>query len=109
MIQEYQNPESFSPWQCVLRPRDCSGMDFRQNAIEIVGAKIRAERERLGIAQDAFAEQIQLDRAHYGKIERGRFNVSLITLLRIAHGLSIPVSKLLPKELDALAVGSPEK
>ena len=77
-------------------------MDYKEAILSAVGQKIRSEREKLGIAQDTFASRIALDRSHYGKIERGAFNISLVTLVKIARGLGIPTAKLLVKELDEI-------
>ena len=60
-----------------------------------LGAAVRAQRQELGMSQEALADLAGLDRAHMGKIERGERNVSVLNLLRICHALQIPASRLL--------------
>lgn len=52
-----------------------------------VGATIRLIRETLGWSQEVFAQVAGLDRAHYGRIERGAANISLKALFRLAAEL----------------------
>jgi transcriptional regulator with XRE-family HTH domain len=56
------------------------------------GAAVRAER---GYGQEAFATHAGMDRSYYGAIERGEFNVSLSTILKLAEGLEVPAHELL--------------
>ncbi|MFC3320733.1 helix-turn-helix domain-containing protein [Mesorhizobium cantuariense] len=56
-----------------------------------LGEQLRRLREQAGVSQEGFASQANIDRAAYGKLERGQGNVTLITLARIAvaHELSL--------------------
>lgn len=65
-------------------------------SIVLVGLKIRAMREAAHLSQDEFAGRIDVDRAYYGHIERGRYNITLEVLFRIAQGLGLDPSELLP-------------
>ncbi len=56
---------------------------------EIVAANIRRHRKALGISQQNFAYDIEMDRTYFGGIERGERNVSIDNIERIAKGLSI--------------------
>lgn len=58
------------------------------------GEVIRALREDMGVAQDAFALAASVDRSYYGKLERGERQPSLALMLRIASGLGISGSDL---------------
>lgn len=58
------------------------------------GEVIRAERSKLGIAQDRFALLANVDRSYYGKLERGERQPSLGLMLRIARTLGVPASDL---------------
>lgn len=71
-------------------------------SIAAVGQAIRSRREELGFTQEDFAAQIGLDRAYYSHVERGRYNITLMVLFRIAEGLRCPPGELLPG-LRALA------
>jgi transcriptional regulator with XRE-family HTH domain len=48
---------------------------------------IRSTRERRGYSQEGFARHVGLDRSYFGAIERGEFNVTLDTIVKIARGL----------------------
>ncbi|MEN1973254.1 helix-turn-helix transcriptional regulator [Luteimonas sp. MJ204] len=60
-----------------------------------VGDAIRRFRMELEVSQDAFADRIDMHRAYYGTIERGRQNVTVLTLLRICEGLGVKPSEVL--------------
>jgi transcriptional regulator with XRE-family HTH domain len=63
------------------------------------GARVRAERERLGISQEELADQAGLHRTYLGSIERGERNVGLINVIRIAGALGV-VPSVLFKDFD---------
>jgi len=56
-----------------------------------VGAAIRKFREKLGVTQDDFADKIDMHRAYYGEIERGKLNLTLRTLTRVCAGLGVKI------------------
>jgi transcriptional regulator with XRE-family HTH domain len=58
------------------------------------GKAVRVTRERAGYSQDRFALHAGMDRSYYGAIERGEFNVSLNTIVRIAQALDTKASAL---------------
>jgi transcriptional regulator with XRE-family HTH domain len=58
------------------------------------GARVRAERERLGISQEELADRAGLHRTYLGGVERGERNLGLLNLLRIARALQVPPSAL---------------
>jgi XRE family transcriptional regulator, regulator of sulfur utilization len=64
-------------------------------AIQAVGVAIRSARRERGYAQEAFAARVGLDRSYFGAIERGEFNITIGTLLKITDGLSVRASTLL--------------
>jgi transcriptional regulator with XRE-family HTH domain len=59
------------------------------------GAAVRALRAERGYAQEAFAARAGMDRSYYGAIERGEFNVSLETILKLAGALELPAAEVL--------------
>ncbi|MBZ4038076.1 helix-turn-helix domain-containing protein [Novilysobacter selenitireducens] len=67
-----------------------------------VGAAIRRHREGRGISQEGFADSIGMHRAYYGSVERGRRNLTLMTLVRLCEGLDVRPSSLL-SEAEAAA------
>ncbi len=59
------------------------------------GDRLRALRISAQRSQEEFAALVNIDRAAYGKLERGQINPSLITLARIAVALDTSLSGLL--------------
>ena len=66
-------------------------MDIRR----IFGANLRHYRLAAGLSQEAVAERMGVDRAHVSSMERGRQNVTLITLWHLAEALKIQPADLL--------------
>ena len=65
------------------------------STIEEIGARIRSEREKLGLSREKFAEIISLSPFYIGQIERGERNMSIDTLLRISNSLNISTDYIL--------------
>ena len=65
------------------------------NINEKVGMNIRNLRESGGFSQVDFAEECQISRAYYGRIERGEHSITLETCEKIAKTLGVPISRLL--------------
>jgi len=61
------------------------------------GATVRALRVERGYGQEGFAAHAGLDRSYYGAIERGEFNVSLETIMKLAASLETRASDLLAR------------
>lgn len=68
--------------------------------LRLLGRRIRELREQRGFTQEGFAEEIELDRAYYGGVERGERNVAALNLIRIARGLKVPVGELFPRQRE---------
>jgi transcriptional regulator with XRE-family HTH domain len=62
-----------------------------------LGAAARSLRTERGLPQEAFARRAGLDRSYYGAIERGEFNVTLDTIVKIAAALGVSVATLLKR------------
>lgn len=60
-----------------------------------MAANIRRYRKALGVSQQVFAYDIEMDRTYFGGIERGERNVSIDNIERIATGLKISAHLLL--------------
>jgi len=52
-----------------------------------LGRVIRRQREELKVSQEEFADAHGINRTHYGAIERGRQNLTVMNLARVATGL----------------------
>jgi transcriptional regulator with XRE-family HTH domain len=59
------------------------------------GVNLRWARERVGISQEALANEAAVDRAAISVFERGRRDPNLRTVLRLARALTIPPGVLL--------------
>ena len=59
------------------------------------GQAVRRLREEAGYSQEAFAAAAKIDRTYYSKIERGRANVSLLVVAKIAKTLRVRLADLL--------------
>jgi transcriptional regulator with XRE-family HTH domain len=66
-------------------------------ANQALGRAIRSARRERGFAQEAFAAHAGIDRSYFGAIERGEFNVSLDTIVRLSKGLGVSASELLAR------------
>lgn len=60
----------------------------RAKLVEI-GRMMRAARERQDLSQASLADKIGMLRENYLRIEKGRLNVTVETLVRIADGLGM--------------------
>jgi len=58
-------------------------------AAQAFGERVRARRHELGESQEALADACGLHWTFVGHVERGRRNVSLHNILKLAHGLKI--------------------
>jgi transcriptional regulator with XRE-family HTH domain len=62
-----------------------------------LGRAIREVRVERGFVQEEFAARVKLDRSYFGAIERGEYNVSYLTVLKIARGLGIHPGELMER------------
>lgn len=60
-----------------------------------IGQKIRKERERKGLSQEAFGKIAKTHRTYVGMIERGEKNITLQNLVRFADALGLKVRDLI--------------
>jgi transcriptional regulator with XRE-family HTH domain len=73
-------------------------MPSKKSAANVaLGAAARAMRVERGLPQESLAALARIDRSYYGAIERGEFNVSLDTIVKIADALEVPASSLLAR------------
>jgi transcriptional regulator with XRE-family HTH domain len=55
--------------------------------LRCLGLALRARREAIGLSQEEFADRIDSNRAYYGDVERGKRNLTVRSLQKIASGL----------------------
>ena len=58
------------------------------------GTRVRARRTTLGLSQEAFADTCELHWTYIGQVERGRRNLSLHNIIRIAEALGVDAGEL---------------
>jgi transcriptional regulator with XRE-family HTH domain len=67
----------------------------QQEVLKRIGAKIRSERNRLGLSLEAFARKVGISKMTLHRIERGTTSPSVITLTEISFHLKQPVESLI--------------
>lgn len=66
-------------------------MDIRQ----VFGSNLRRLRKDAGLSQAAVADRLGVDRAHISLMERGKQNVTLLTLWHLSQVLRVPPAALI--------------
>lgn len=64
------------------------------NALTQFGASVRHCRLKAGFSQEELALRTKLHRTYIGGIERGERNPTLLTMIKIANALTVPISDL---------------
>ena len=67
------------------------------------GARVRAERARVGLSQEALANAAGLHRTYVGDVERGERNLGLLNVVHIARALGVAPADLL-RDIDGKKV-----
>lgn len=65
-----------------------------QELISLLGQRIRSERMKLGLSQEAFADKAGVHRTYMSLIERGKNNVTLINYAKIVDALGLSLHEL---------------
>ncbi len=60
---------------------------------EKVGQRIKELRTKLGLSQEEFAFRCELDRTYITSLERGKRNISLTNLEKIAKAFNMTLSE----------------
>lgn len=75
--------------------------------LEKFGVKVRAERLKQGLSQEALAEKAGVHRTYIGMIERAEKNITLINIERIAIALDVTLGELVT--FEGVKRGKPTK
>jgi ribosome-binding protein aMBF1 (putative translation factor) len=62
------------------------------------GNRLREIRERVGVSQEKLAELAKLHRTYVSSVERGRRNISLVNIERLADALGVSLAELMPNK-----------
>ena len=65
------------------------------NTKELLGKRVRGLRKKKGLTQERLAEKADVDVKFLGDVERGKANVSILTLEKLANALSVKVHQIL--------------
>lgn len=60
----------------------------------LIGKRIRSQRKRLGLTQEALAEILDISPAYLGQIENGRRGVNLENLIELSKALGVTLDYL---------------
>ena len=87
-------------WTIVYWPAPSPPYDPRVDRIphpilSELGVTIRRLRRQRGLSQEALADLAHIDRSYMSGIERGRRNISVLNVARIAAALRVPLGDLL--------------
>lgn len=58
------------------------------------GSRIRAQRKRIGMTQEALALAAGVDRSYYGAVERGERNITFTVTYRLCIALQCDIALL---------------
>ena len=63
------------------------------------GEMLRLKRRAAGYSQENFAAYVGIERANYGKMERGLVNIKLETLYKLSNALNCEFEEITPSRL----------
>jgi transcriptional regulator with XRE-family HTH domain len=66
-----------------------------ERALGKLGDAIRARRQALQMSQEALADASGINRTHMGEVERGKRNVSFMSIVKIANAMDARVSDII--------------
>ena len=82
-----------------MRPDDAAMPNLSPNkddpALVALGEAIQRARAAAGLSQQEFSERAGIDRSHFGRIERGQNQITVLLLVKIARTLNVTVEELM--------------
>ena len=70
-------------------------VNLQKHYQQSIGAKIRREREKLGLSQEQLGAIAKVHRTYVGMVERGEKNITIHNLSRFAEALKMQVRELI--------------
>ncbi|MAK90850.1 MAG: transcriptional regulator [Oleibacter sp.] len=67
---------------------------MKQDLLLAFGQRVKQIRLAKGFSQEALGELAELDRTYVSGIERGKRNVALLNIARLAEALDVPMAHL---------------
>jgi transcriptional regulator with XRE-family HTH domain len=80
------------PYKSIVSPKSFSSnssMHSEAKTLALLGGRLKRARLQLGLTQAQVAERAGFDPQYYNRIERGKVNVTFLTLQRISSALAI--------------------
>jgi transcriptional regulator with XRE-family HTH domain len=81
-------------------PRNAKSSEDPDLVLDQIGLRIVKRRQELGLMQKALAEAIGMQAANLSQIEKGKQNVTIRTLCKIAEALGTTVGELVAGSRD---------
>ncbi len=66
--------------------------------LQAFGKRLKKLRNQKNLSQEKLGQLSDLDRTYISAVERGRRNISLLNIIRIAHALDVSAASLLMYE-----------
>jgi transcriptional regulator with XRE-family HTH domain len=66
-----------------------------ERALGRLGDAIRARRQSLRMSQEALADAAGINRTHMGEVERGKRNISFMSIVKIAKAMDARVADII--------------
>ena len=82
---------------CSREVTECYVLD-QEEIIKKIAFNIKVERMRKNLTQFQLAEMIDVHEKYIGKVESGKQNLTIKTLIKLANALDIKLSKLVDIE-----------
>ena len=67
------------------------------NVMVQFGIRLREIRERVGVSQEKLADLAKLHRTYVSSVERGKRNISLVNIEKLAIALGVTMGELMPE------------
>lgn len=77
-------------------PRFWAGARLADNVMVRFGKRLREVREETGVSQEKLADLAKLHRTYVSSVERGKNNISLVNIERLAKALGVTMGELMP-------------
>jgi len=61
------------------------------------GVRLREVRTKVGVSQEKLADMAKLHRTYVSAVERGRCNISLVNIEKLASALEVSMRELMPE------------
>jgi transcriptional regulator with XRE-family HTH domain len=82
----------------------------QEAVFQSIGANVRRIRDRRGVTQQALAELADLDHRFVQRVERGKTNMSVLVLAKLARALGVvPAALLKSAKIKAPVSGRPRR